>query len=325
MSDIERYSDKAMFPAVPMASNEPKVVLLNMTPDPLGSVAAFARMYQGKPTLSLADISDDERRYYWGEVQKTELNTPLEAIDMHWFIEGVDRAFTHQLVRQRTAVYAQESLRFAVKDGSLADETSRPPSLNDPSLSYSRRNDRADLWFQGLDTIERVYKALIADGMPAEDARGILPQAILTRVNYKTNLRNFAAEAGKRLCTQAQFHWRSVFLQMREAVRTYTPDWPPESFYVAAESWERSRRWQFELIADSNIFAPVCYQIGHCGFKAEFDRGCTIRDRVDANERQGRSSEMWGVDYYPQHGEEAAIPRIQREEWAQNPKAGWVQ
>jgi len=309
MSDIEKYADKAMFPAAPFASAIPKVHLLWMTPDPLGAVAAAVRMYKGIPTYSLRDITDDERRAYWAQSQKTELKAPHEFIKLHFFIEGVDRSFTHQAVRQRTAVYAQESLRFAVKDGSLKEETSRPPSLDDPSRSQSIRNDLEDSWNSALEEIEKQYKFLIANGMPAEDARGLLPGSVLTRLNYCTDLRNLASEAGKRLCIQAQFHWRQVFLGMREAVR-HAGD------YLGMES---DVSWQFHLIADSDIFSPVCYQIGKCGFKAEFDRGCTIRERVDIFESHGIQSAEWSnVDRHPSIS-------IARSEWLEDAKAGFVQ
>jgi len=300
MSDIEKYVDKAMFAAAPMASTTPKVYLLSMTPDPLGANAAAVRMYKGIPTYSLSDISDQERIDYWEQSQLTELKAPHEFINLHFFLEGVDRSFTHQAVRQRTAVYAQESLRFAVKDARLIDECSRPPSLDDPSRSQSIRNDLEDAWGKALDQIEESYKFLIANGVPAEDARGLLPGAVLTRYNYATNLRNLASEAGKRLCIQAQFHWREAFLGMREAVRNYEP----------TGDTGFDQRWQFEMIADSNVFSPVCYQVGHCGFKAEFDRGCTIRERVDAYEAHGVSSGSWDPEM--------------RKAFLTDPKAGFV-
>ena len=54
---------------------------------------------------------------------------PLEWIQVALLIEGVTRAFTHQMVRQRTATFVQESLRFAVKDNA-AFEVALPPSIS---------------------------------------------------------------------------------------------------------------------------------------------------------------------------------------------------
>lgn len=268
------FVDKAMFEAAPMMTGaggrvEPRVFLLSATPDPLGAIAAMCRMYEGKPTYTLDDITGEERIHYWDQVQKTHLKAPLEAVHLHFFIEGVTRSFTHQMVRQRTAVYAQESLRFAVKED-MASEVALPPSIPaDPeSKTYQT-------WVTTMGELEDVYNFLIDEGVPAEDARGLLPHAVTTRINYVTNLRALLDHAGNRLCTQAQFEWRAVFIELVKAIDEYTPvGW--DEVGVAS--------WQFNHIARSQVFKPVCFALGHCPFTAEFDRGCTIRDRVQAGE-----------------------------------------
>jgi flavin-dependent thymidylate synthase len=275
MSDeVVKWVDKAMFAAAPIhfPHEGPSVNLLWITPDPLGAVAAMCRMYEGKPTYKLTDITRDERLHYWEQVQKTHLQAPLEAVKLHFFIEGVDRAFTHQLVRQRTAVYAQESLRFAVKDN-IAEETSLPPSIAPLAVT----DPRAIKWTEALQGIEEAYTYLVDHGIPAEDARGLLPHSILTRLNYVTDLRNLLDHAGNRLCTQAQFVWRDVFIKLVEELREFDPQFNGNS-----------QRWQCELIANSNVFKPVCFRLGRCPFHADFDRGCTIRTRVD----EGRWDEI---------------------------------
>ena len=114
--EVQKWADQAMFEAAPIEGGTIKVSLLWATPDPLGAVAAMCRMYEGIPTHDLYNVSHQERIKYWDQIQKTHLKAPLESIVFHFFIEGVTRAFTHQMVRQRTAVYAQESMRFAVKE-----------------------------------------------------------------------------------------------------------------------------------------------------------------------------------------------------------------
>jgi hypothetical protein len=46
-------------------------------------------------------------------------------------------------------------------------------------------------------------------------------------------------------------------------------------------------------VAISELFRPVCYYTGNCQFLAEFDRKCSIRDRVMANAKIGRPSSEW--------------------------------
>lgn len=302
-TDIQKpYVDKAMFQAAPIKERTPQVHLLWMTPDPLGAIAAACRMYEGKPTYSLADITDEERGHYWKQARATHLKAPLEFVKFHFFIEGVDRALTHQMVRQRTAVYAQESMRFAVKD-SMVSETSLPPSLigtipfHDQTESRESSNmdqqQKRDVWDQTLETVQEAYDWLIERGMPAEDARGLLPHATLTRLNYSTDLRALLDHAGNRLCTQAQFHWRALFVGMITAIRDYPVD----------QGWEGPYEdfvWQWDVL--SEVFRPVCYEHGRCPFQADFDRGCTIRERADRG----------------------AFDEIDPSEWLLDPKAGFV-
>lgn len=303
--EIQPYVDRAMYPAEEMESNLPTVRLLNATPDPLGSIAAMCRMYEGVITHSLGDISDKERKHYWEQVSKTHLKAPLEAVDLHFFIEGVTRAFTHQMVRQRTAVYAQESMRFAVKENIAA----RPG----PIISQDR-NSR-EIWFQATKTLWDSYQHLIANGIPAEEARGLLPHDTLTRLHYKTNLRNLLEHAGNRLCTQAQFEWRLVIIGMVDAISNCGGSYFGNTHHVevdlvtmgAAGPTETDveivdANWQWKHIVNSNVFKPVCFQLGHCPFTAEFDRGCTIRDRVEAGK----------------------FDEIKAEEYMTDPTAGWV-
>lgn len=304
-TDIQRWADPAMFEAEKMDTSEgrpvPKVYLLSATPDPLGSIAAACMMYEGKVCRDIAKITDDERRHYWAQVQKTHLKAPLEFVDLHFMIEGVTRAFTHQMVRQRTAVYAQESLRFAVKEG-FADETPYPPSL--AALADERENGDVDLmeasdlaklhhWDEGIAAAEMRYEMLVQSGVPAEDARGLLPHSITTRLNYKTNLRNLLDHAGNRLCTQAQFEWRVVFMEIIKSMISYRgvplAEGPDPSIYVG-------NGWQWRLIADSNVFKPICYEVGHCPFTADFDRGCTIRGRVEDGAFDEINPAEWMLD-----------------------------
>lgn len=289
-----KWADQAMFEAAPMQRDDlgrvtPQVTLLSATPDPLGAIAAACRMYEGKPTYDLSDITDDERRHYWQQSLDTHLKAPWEFVDFHFFIEAVTRSFTHQMVRQRTAVYAQESLRFAVKEG-FADEVPKPPSL------VNGAQELQDVWDGALVELEAAYQRLVNAGIPAEDARGLLPHAVTTRLNYKTNLRNMLEVAGNRLCTQAGFEWRGVFLEIIRSIQGYSPPHYDESIVHFTPG---DNSWQFELIGTPipGTFTPVCYKMGKCPYMAVFDRQCTIRGRVNAFGEAGVPAAEWGHDH----------------------------
>lgn len=332
-----KWADPAMFEAAPMkergeedATYGAQVSLLWMTPDPLGAIAAMCRMYEGVPTYDLSDIEDSERQRYWNDALSTHLKAPLEAVKFHFFLEGVDRSFTHQMVRQRTAVFAQESLRFAVKRG-LATEAIRPITI------VRSGEDIQVVWATALDAIQAAYDRLIDAGIPAEDARGLLPHCVATRLNYVTDLRALADHAGNRLCTQAQFHWRYAFGAMVRAIRDYEPiKMSPGARAQMISMGYQDPTWQFDTISGSVLFRPVCYQLGKCPFQATFDRKCSIRERVDAYGSRGIPSSQWGEGHTeptnyrdplpwaiadPGGNSMDIIPPIRTEEWLLNPES----
>jgi len=331
--DSQQFPQDQRFQMAENGGTVPTVKLLWMTPDPLGAVAALASMYEGRVIRDMSDLTDEDRRRAWENTQATHLRAPLEAVKLHFLIEGVDRAFTHQLVRQRTAVYAQESLRFAVVDD-LRYGSTLPPSLQgtiDPRaegivVGYDYRADKPqqwrDRWDDALKVLDDTYRYLVDDGMPAEEARGLLPHCTATRIQYVTDLRNLSEHAGNRLCTQAQFHWRLVFAQIIRAIRNY------EIYDHESGGWTDGN-WQQEAIADSALFRPICYQLGHCPFQASFDRACTIRDRVEKFHKHGLSSDHWSVPAWVpvmtqdegERGDETLLEGIQDNEWRMDPGA----
>jgi len=287
--EITHYVDASMYEAEPpLEDRVPRVTLLSATPDPLGALSAACAMYEGRVIRNLNELTDDDRKHYWEQVQKTHLKAPLEFIDLHFMVENVSRAFTHQMVRQRTAVYAQESLRFAVKEQIDA----RPGPL------IAEHPDALEIWSDTMQSLWGTYHELIQLGMPAEEARGILPHDTMTRLNFKTNLRNLADHLGNRLCTQAQFEWRMVATAMRSAIMEYKGPYlgHPNDASSTLPGRDPHTNWQFRHIAESNLFQPVCFTMGHCPFNASFDRGCTIRQRVDAGRFDEIRTSEWLAD-----------------------------
>ena len=341
-TDITSWGDKSQYVSEPVEEGV-RVHLLWMTPDPLGAIAAMCGIYEGKVFRSLLDVTDEDRRNYWAQVQKTHLRAPLEAVKLHFLIEGVDRSFTHQLVRQRTAVYAQESLRFAVKED-LTNEALMPPSI---AALEEEASDR-QVWVGAMAEAQRRYEWLVNHGVPAEDARSVLPHAVTTRIHYVTDLRGLTDHAGNRLCTQAQFIWRLVFLKIMEAIKAAPfsackwRQWEYEPFCNTHECGatddvrcgratcphcagivadDEAGVWQFNLIADSMLFRPVCYELNRCPFQASFDRPCTIRDRVEAFAKEGVPSSEWSEGIGKPNFHSSGVETINPAEWMLNPDA----
>src|SRR6516225_3330632 len=291
---IQKWADAAMFKAAPIDKESgPRVQLLSCNSDPLGTIAAAAKMYKGEYVETLAQITDDERRHYLSDVRKNVLAAPLEFVNFHFIISGVTRGFTHQMVRQRTATYTQESTRFAVKEDV---PVGYPPSITGKRMA--QEENWKVVWDDCVKHIEEAYNSLINSGMPAEDARGLLPTNLLTRINYNTSLRGLLEHSGLRLCTQAQFEWRLVWMKMIQAIRDYgeTQYYPLQKrrmFNGESETAEVSSSWQFDELA--SIFKPICYKTGKCEFMSDGDRYCAIRDRVQDFHSRGVPSKDWNT------------------------------
>lgn len=331
-ADIHEYRSEPMPEAV--RKNGPQVTLLNATPDPLGSLAALIGIYKGKVFRSLSEVTHSDRRAALESMQKTVLNGPLEAVTFQFLIEGVGRDFTHQAVRGRHAFYAQESLRFAVKEN-WAQEVPLPPSLSSTrggealGAESSEAEYARNLWDESMANAAGTYAHLIGAGVPAEDARKVLPHAVTTRYMWICSLRELLYVAGVRTCTQAQFEWRQVMSRIAVEIRDWNREQCGSCLGVTGYPCicNDGDNWQFQEIAAA--LRPICYQTGKCGFKAEFDRSCTIRSRVDMNERAGRPSLEWDQDAIvpvPDGREEGSttlmyLKAIKPSEWAASPGA----
>jgi hypothetical protein len=173
----------------------------------------------------------------------------------------------------------------------------------------SKEDRHRAAWDWLMQNIDDVYHLLVNTGMPTEEARDCLPLGTVTRIQYLTDLRNLTDHAGNRLCTQAQFGWRQIFSQIVNSIRNYP-------YNDGSSSVATIDHWQFEALANSTLFRPVCYQLGKCPFKASMDRACSIRERVDAFAANGvPSSEWYQGDPF---GE---VPPINPAEWLLDPSA----
>ncbi len=258
--------------------------------------------------------------------------------------------------------YAQESMRFAVKEdfpvqlpphlvGTLSRKAWRERELGGVGPAATRAANHIYFqseaeWFEYEDkyasdsqkarfvwdeTIAKTaegYQALIDMGMPAEDARGLAPHAIVTKINWVVDLRALMATAGQRLCTQAQFEHREMWNSLIASIRDYGRGqkyWRPRNenddelnTSLWGDKGRESSAWQFDLLADR--FKPICYQTGRCQFRSDFDRYCNIRDRVELNHKAGRPSSKWHLPLMinttalgPKDYE--SIPAIDGREW----------
>lgn len=96
-----------------------------------------------------------------------------------------NRAIANELVRHRHCAFTQESTRYCQYD----DLTVIRPGWMDFSLEKNESTIKK--YMEYLDKTQSLYRDMIRSGIPAEQARGILPLDIATTLVMTANLREW--------------------------------------------------------------------------------------------------------------------------------------
>jgi len=184
--------------------------LINYTKEPLSVIYTAARTCYS-PThpdeILTKEVSSDKIRALIKKVVDSGHHSVLEHASFTFAISGISRACSHQLVRHRMASYSQQSQRY-VKS---SDDLVIPPSIQENKLFCKK--------FESLvEQIKYLYGKFIKEGIPREDARYILPNAVATNLVMSMNLRELMHTSALRLCTKAQWEIRELFSKIKERV-----------------------------------------------------------------------------------------------------------
>lgn len=193
-----------------------KVNLLSYTLDAMDLLLFTKNTRLTMSPAGLEEIADWnlERKYEELQYMANTIPSSWEFVDYVFMIEGVTRAFTHQLVRTRTASFAQQTMRVL--------DVSQGPGWNylaGPSLE----GDASTIYKNTMKNIGDAYKLLVENGAKIEDARGILPTNILTNIVMKIDMRNFVELVHKRSSPRVQGEYRDVLEAMKGAVLEVHP------------------------------------------------------------------------------------------------------
>lgn len=130
-------------------------------------------------------------------------------------ISGVSRALSHQLVRHRMASFCQESQRYVKVD--VSEDWFVKPEFDDEIDE--------DVFDKAMQFSAWAYAQLINDGVPAEDARYVLPNACKTTLVMTMNLRELYHFLYLREDSHAQWEIRDLAKALREKVSGISDEW----------------------------------------------------------------------------------------------------
>tara|TARA_R100001079_G_scaffold104858_1_gene71758 strand:+ start:613 stop:1260 length:648 start_codon:yes stop_codon:yes gene_type:complete len=191
-----------------------KVKLINATSDAVNLLlfTKNTRLMNDEDAYDKVSKWDDEKKQAELDYMLQTIRSSWEFIDYTFDIRDVSRGFTHQFVRTRQASYAQQSQRTVDMVGF---------TYYTPERIY--KDETANVIYDdAMRMINEKYQELRSLGIPAEDARGVLPTNIHTNIVAKFNLRTLSEMAKSRLSPRAQGEYQNVFkLMVKEVVRVH--------------------------------------------------------------------------------------------------------
>ncbi|MCC7353176.1 MAG: FAD-dependent thymidylate synthase [Anaerolineae bacterium] len=131
-----------------------------------------------------------------------------------YFIEGISRACSHQLVRHRIASFSQESQRYT-ELGENAEFVVPDAIANNPQARQ--------VWDDLITRLEDAYREFRKLGVRKEDARFLLPNAATTSLVLSMNFRSLRHFFWLRCDRAAQWEIRDVATEMLRLIYPIAP------------------------------------------------------------------------------------------------------
>ena len=229
-----------------MTNNKPEVHLLAQPENLLKTIYSACRTcYSADTPYEIFQSTDDEEKMLKliNRVISSGHYSTIEHIQISFAISNVSRACTHQLVRHRHMSFSQKSQRYVKEKGQF--DYLIPPTIE--------RNPELKAKFEEfMGQISEKYQEFVDAGIPAEDARAVLPNATASSMVASLNLREMIHLANLRLCTRAQYEIRTMVKMMCDEL-------------VKSEPWLK------------DYLVPKCMRLGYC----DEDKSCGRVPRKD--------------------------------------------
>jgi thymidylate synthase (FAD) len=187
------------------------VRLISSTPNPELTIARAARLCYRSGYDE--DMTIEKAQKLIREIVARGHESVLEHASFTFLIEGISRAASHQLVRHRLASYSQQSQRYI---------NFKNPEFIVP-LSIKENKTLMNYFLEQNRKSSDIYQEMIKMGIPEEDARYILPQAVASKIVLTANAREYLHILKLRLCTRAQWEIRSVAMEILKILKELAP------------------------------------------------------------------------------------------------------
>ncbi|WP_417143396.1 FAD-dependent thymidylate synthase [Raoultibacter massiliensis] len=193
-----------------------QVELLYHTPDPERAIATAARLCYAPVGASelMETMPEDRVQSVLSTIMESGHFSTLEHASYTFAVDGVSRALTHQLVRHRIASFNQQSQRYVKYTEGLS-------VVKPETVAANSETER--VFDEAIDAALSAYAKLLDAGVPAEDARYLLPNAAETKIVITMNVRELLHFFGLRCCNRAQWEIRAMADRMLELAKPTAP------------------------------------------------------------------------------------------------------
>ena len=213
--------------------NKPIVKLISKPENILKTVYTACRTcYSAQSPVDMYenDVDEEKMLKLIKNVIASGHHSTIEHIQISFAISNVSRACTHQLVRHRLMSFSQKSQRYVQEKGQF--DYIIPPTID-------KNPELREKFESFMKEISDKYQEFVEAGIPAEDARFVMPNAASSSLVASLNLRELIHLAQLRLCTRAQYEIRIMVKAMCDEI-------------VAVEPWLK------------DYLVPKCEFLGFC-------------------------------------------------------------
>ena len=165
----------------------------------------------------------------------------IEHLNFTFAIEGVSRSLLAQITRHRHlsfSVQSQRYVKFGSSDKNEGFDFILPPTVTEEKTAdmydfvYGtpiRDRPSTEIYEEAMEVIQTAYDKLRKAGVPAEDARMVLPNAATTNLVMTGNLRSLLDFHSKRSAKGAQWEIRELAERLKDEVVSVEP-WTKQFF-----------------------------------------------------------------------------------------------
>ena len=186
-----------------------RVALINETAIPQDAIRSAMNVTRGSTN---DNCEDDAKRFL--ALAKLHHWSPFEHASFTFELNGISRVTQQQLTRHRMASFSIESQRYCNIE---ENEVVVPSTIASDEAAVV-------LWNGAWEVAMEAYRGLLKLGIPMEDARYIIPEAMTGKIIVTMNARELYHFFKLRLAPSAQWEIRKLAGQMFTMLHNAWPD-----------------------------------------------------------------------------------------------------